>query len=341
MRKVLFILALLTLILPGCSKKEFTVEIQLPADVDRTYTFLYYASDPAKGWLMENVAAVQRGKAKMTGIVSNPCLVYIFGSGRIPQALFYVEKGSKIKIEGRDGNPTDWTISGNPITERLTKWRLDNKSTLASGDAGKINSAVTAHVKANPDDPVSAILLQVYFKSDGFEKDYAKAWKMLKGDAADAKWMELSARSDLLNGVPENKEFPSMVVFKTVGNGCDTIRKGKVPMILYFTKNGLSSHRQDMDSLKKLSREFPDSGLRFIIDVSLEPDSSSRTYTIRRDTIKGGMRAWMPLGVNDETAERMGVKRIPYFIVVDKKGRTAYRGDSPVEASAAFRRAAK
>ena len=43
------------LVMTGCVKNEFKVKFDLPSDIDRTYTLLYYASDPSKGWIEEEV----------------------------------------------------------------------------------------------------------------------------------------------------------------------------------------------------------------------------------------------------------------------------------------------
>ena len=53
--------ALLTLLLGGCVKNEFDVEVSLPERVSGHYSFLYYASDPVKGWFAEEMCGESLG----------------------------------------------------------------------------------------------------------------------------------------------------------------------------------------------------------------------------------------------------------------------------------------
>ena len=53
--------ALLTLLLGMC-QDEFDVEVSLPEKVSGHYSFLYYASDPAKGWFAEEMMMVEKGR---------------------------------------------------------------------------------------------------------------------------------------------------------------------------------------------------------------------------------------------------------------------------------------
>lgn len=96
----------MAVVLTGCVKNEFKVTFKVSADVNRTYTLLYYASDPVKGWVVESVVNLRNGGGEMPGVIINPCLVYLSVSGsQSPQAVFYVERGDEISITGSDPTP--------------------------------------------------------------------------------------------------------------------------------------------------------------------------------------------------------------------------------------------
>ena len=61
---------------------------------------------------------------------------------------------------------------------------------------------------------------------------------------------------------------------------------------------------------------------------------------IRRDSLKGAVRAWQPRGVGEGDMVKMGVTRLPWFIVKDKTAKETYSGDDLKEAVAAFRKVA-
>ncbi len=332
------------LVMTGCVKNEFKVKFDLPSDIDRTYTLLYYASDPSKGWIEEEVVNVIKGKAEVTVQTVNPSIVYVFrAGGKEPQAIFYVERGDRIDIKGENGNPADWNISGNKVTDDITRWRLDNRRLLSDsqrhGDEGKkqLNRSVYDYVTNHPSDAVSAILMLEYFDRRADEQLFRAGWNKLKDDAAEEKWKELISRSDMGGDVAPVDKLPAHIVLKTIATDCDTIVPGRVPMLLYFTKNNVKSHKDDIAELKKLSREFPDSSSRIIADISFEPDSMARLYPVRTDSLRLAVRGWMPLGVSDIQAREMGVGRLPYVIIADAKGAVVYRGDNMEEAAAKFR----
>lgn len=335
---------LVTVSLTGCVKDEFKVSFEVGADINRTYTLLYYASDSKKGWVMESVVGLQKGAGEVLGKTVNPCLVYLFETGvRLPQAIFYVERGDKILISGKGGDPAGWSVTGNKLTEELTEWRLANRSVIEAarkpgGDGvSKLNAAVGRYVAGNPESPVSTLLMLLYFDRRADEALFRKTWSMLKGDATETKWRELVSRSDMYGDVPVGDKMPGRIVLNTIATGCDTIIPGHVPTLLYFTKNSVGTYDQDMDTLRRLTRDFGDSTRRVIAEISFEPDSLARWYSARGDSIRNVVRGWLPLGVSDQQAVAMGVSRVPYVIVLGRNGSVVYRGDDIKTAAWKFR----
>lgn len=326
------------MMLGGCSKPEFNVNINLNANVDQAYTFLYYASDKEKGWLVDNVVNLQHGKGNLQCATVNPTLVFVLTSNGQIGAVFYAEKGDEFEITGKSGNPTEWDIRGNKISEELSKWRLENSAVVMSGNTDKINAAVVKYVDAHRDSEVSLILLTMWYDRRDNEQAFVKQWEKLDKRVLESEISELCGRSDMLLRMEEGKPV-KQIVLNTVATGCDTIRMGKVPVFLYFTSNNIESYRADVDSVRSLSRAYPDSATRIIADINFEPDSAARTYPVRRDSLENCVHGWMPLGVSDHTAQQLGVGRIPYMIVYSKDGREVYRGDVMREAAKAFRSA--
>lgn len=322
--------------LTGCVKNEFEVEFMLSGDVNSTYTLVYYASDSKKGWVVEQVVPVQKGVARMTGVTRNPALVYVMATGnRNLRVAFYAERGDRIKIEGKGSDPASWTITGNHITEELSAWRAAHIKDVNVPNA--LNRGVTDYVTAHPDDPVSALLLLTVYDRRADEDGFVKAWSLLKGDAAEPEWRELVSRADM-TGAEVGYEIPKRIVLNTIETGCDTITPGRVPVLMYFTRNNVDSHKEDIKKIRRLSEETGDSSGRVIAEISFEPDSAARWYGSMRDSLRNVVRGWMPLGVSDAQARKLGVSRVPYVIVLDRRGKAVYRGDD-LEAAAARMRA--
>lgn len=332
--------ALMLLTLASCVKNEFRVEFRLPAGVNESYTMLYYVSDSEKGWLYDQVAVVQQGKCQMKGVTRNPTLIYVFQGAQEPGVVIYAERGDKIEITGDSSSPAAWTVSGNDINATLSTWRAENRTALSARDNKRVNDAVAKYVRANPDDPVSTILLEVYYDRSIDTAGFESLSKTLKGKAADVFWTELMSRSDLIGGFEPLKQTASPLILRTAGNGADTIGFSEQPALLYFSYNNYDARKDDVSKMKQLLKERTDSGKPQIVSVSLENDSSSWRYQARMDSLKGAVVAWMPLSFADPAAVSLGIEKAPCFIVVGKKGKILYRGTSMDDAARKLRETA-
>lgn len=339
-----WIVLLAAVIMTGCGKNEVEVEFSITADRNNTYSMIYYASDKKKGLMIEEMVVLQGGKAIVKCPTVNPTLVYVHEagiSGKFP-LVFYMERGDKIRITGSGSEPLSWNVEGNKISESLSAWRKRIVKTLTGSNSSPaatieaLNKSVAEYVATNPESPVSTILLLIYYDRRADEAGFLDCWARLKGEAKKAEWIRLVPRSDVDPDMNNSGKLPPWVVLKTLDTGCDTVNlKGK-PVLLHFTHRDAANHDEDMRMLRDVS-EYADSSSRVIADISTDADSTFLSRQIRLDSIKGITRAWMPLGVSDIVSRNLGVRRVPYNIVVDASGRVAYRGDDMQKAVSAFR----
>lgn len=328
---ILFLLALL--MLTGCRKNEFELEFSLGADVTRPFRVIYYASDSRKGWFVETAVDVRDGKGNLKGITRNPTLLFFLGENGTPQAFLYAERGDKFTITGKKGNPTEWKIEGNGISERLSEWTIANKDKLR--DSGPTNKAVASYVRQHPDDPVSALLLLVRYDRRANEKEFMKLFSSLKGKAAKPEWAALVSRADFLEGDPQNAKAPASLHLRTP-DGIDTVMLTGRPVMLVFKHNDYNSNQEVLDMLLQATRDWPDSSQRIIADIDFETDSLSRYRGLRYDSISGAIRAWLPLGFSDPMVRSLRIPTLPYVRVSDAKGKVIYSGDDLEQAARKF-----
>lgn len=321
----------------GCRRNEVKVHFELPSSVSDAYKMVYYASDPSKGWYVETVAAVQGGKAEIELPMRNPMIVFIMGAGSIPRCAFYAERGDEIKIKGDSGDPRTWRVTGNKMTEAWTKWRLDNADAFKSGKAEKINAAVSAYVKKNPENPLSTILVLSYYDRSVDEPGFRKTWEMLKGDALQPKWIRMVARADVAEDAPRFREPVDQMIVTSIGNGVDTIKfKGK-PLMIYFWRDEDAGQKEDMEKYRVTAAESGDSSKRIMADISFDPDSSGWVYRTRRDSVRKSVRGWIYKGEVDSVISRLHVPGTPWFVVCDSKGKFLYEGSESAKADSLFR----
>lgn len=338
------LLLLLTVILSSCSKNEFDIKFELTPSADGTYRAIYYASDPKKGWIVENVVNIQQGKAHLTGMVYNPCIVYLCRTSNAAQGLYlYVERGDDFTISGDGSDPTAWHVDGNKLTRQLDEWRAENRDVIVKARSGReadiapLCRAVESFVTSHPDDPAAAIILMAYYDRGYDPGRFSALMKSLRDDAADRKWIDMMARNDMPADEPAIPAIPKSLVFATVATGCDTITPGHLPTLLYFGKASLQPYRDDIAKLRQLSRSSGDSASRIIANVSFEPDSMTRWHSVNVDSLQASVQAWVPLGLSDSQIKQLGVRRIPYLLVIDRKAKAVYSGTDTDRAIETFR----
>ena len=338
------LLLFLTVILSSCSKNEFDIKFELNPSADGTYRAIYYASDPKKGWIVENVVNIQQGKAHLTGMVYNPCIVYLCRTSNAAQGLYlYVERGDDFTISGDGSDPTAWHVDGNKLTRQLDEWRAENRDVIVKARSGReadivpLCRAVESFVTSHPDDPAAAIILMAYYDRGYDPGRFSALMKSLRDDAADRKWIDMMARNDMPADEPAIPAIPKSLVFATVATGCDTITPGHLPTLLYFGKASLQPYRDDIAKLRQLSRSSGDSASRIIANVSFEPDSMTRWHSVNVDSLQASVQAWVPLGLSDSQIKQLGVRRIPYLIVIDRKAKAVYSGTDTDRAIETFR----
>lgn len=338
------LLLFLTVILSSCSKNEFDIKFELTPSADGTYRAIYYASDPKKGWIVENVVNIQQGKAHLTGMVYNPCIVYLCRTSNAAQGLYlYVERGDDFTISGDGSDPAAWHVDGNKLTRQLDEWRAENRDVIVKARSGReadiapLCRAVDSFVSSHPDDPAAAIILMAYYDRGYDPGRFSALMKSLRDDAADRKWIDMMARNDMPADEPAIPAIPKSLVFATVATGCDTITPGHLPTLLYFGKASLQPYRDDIAKLRQLSLSSGDSASRIIANVSFEPDSMTRWHSVNVDSLQASVQAWVPLGLSDSQIKQLGVRRIPYLIVIDRKAKALYSGTDTDRAIETFR----
>lgn len=319
---------LLALLTVGCTKNEIKLSFELGPDVNTPCRVLYYASGKNGGMIRETVAEISGGKGDLALPVRYPTIIYLFSpSQNIPGALIYGERGDKFTVSGSDGDVASWDIKGNKVTEALSEWRLNHSDLLKSANEVQLNKAVAEFVAENADSPAAAIILYYYFHRRGNEKEFnALVAKLSDSIKEDTGLMSALSTADFIGNPSDSYSYPRQIVRHGKDGYADTLNLfdgKKTFMIFRGSKEGEGII--PMDSVKNLIKR--DSGKGIIAEFYMESDSMAWQRYLRKDTVKSMSRLWMPLGTLDSAASLMGVRRVPYYIVTDGKGKELYRGD--------------
>ena len=337
MIKLRFLIPLiLLLVLPGCIKNEMTITFDLPEDVNTSCRIVYYASTKKQGMVREAYVQINAGKGEMKLPQGYPSVMYIFASSsKTPSAIIYAERGDHMIVTGKGSDISAWEIKGNDVTDALSAWRIKNKGIVMGNDVDKLNAAVARYVNDNPNSDSSAIILYVYYIRRGHENEFtALEAKLSKKVLGNKKLMNALSAADLLTGAVEAPKYPHMIVLAGEEGYADTLElgKGSATFLMIRGKNG--SEEVPADSLKSFVAGMNG---KVLAELYADTDSLNWRTHIANDSIAGLKRLWLPLGLADSIAIEMGIKRIPYYIVIDSKGKALYRGDSFIDASIKFK----
>lgn len=340
------IFALLLFFSTGCSKSKFDLEFALNPDVWGNYQITYYASDGKRGQWINTTAPVQSGKFRMEGISRVPVVIVISNSMGGDMAL-YAEPGQTLKITGDDPNPAAWSADGNDVNATLSEWRRSALFLPKDSVAG----AIAGFVGKNTDSPAAALLLLTSFPRYEYPSKFVSLWNSLGKGAKRVEMADISGLADFGPGAPfamnasgnirhdAPRRLVKSLALRRSGGYADTLRfDNSAPAFIWFYMRNDDNHLQMADTLKNLRRVRPDSLSNRLVTVSMDADSVKWNNAVAFDSIPKVLDAWMPLGSADRRAALLGVNETPFFIVIDKKGRQAYRGSDIAKASAQYRK---
>lgn len=345
-------LLIIVCLLPSCTKNEFKIEFNLSTPEPANYLITYYAWDSRRGMWIETTAVLQDGKAIVDGVTRHPTLVYFqsLSSGGNPVPL-YVERGETLKITGESADPYRWKVTGDKISEQWAEWRSANAQALGQGGQSAAKCS-EQYVAAHPDSRLSALILLTEFNRRENPDLFLRLWNSLSDDARDPDMIKMTGTPDLLGMALEVKadgklgystdEKIRALPLRTYDNGFDTLDLYKTKAaILYFSESGSAARTEVIDTLKALSKAYPDSADRIIADIYTESDSTVWLSSTRRDSLTKAVRGWLPRGLADPVAPAVGVPRLPWLIVYSKGAKRQYSGPDLEEAAKAFRKSMK
>lgn len=356
-RTVIIMVSFLILsgLLTGCIKNEFHLIFQLPDTVNSTYRLTYYASNSQGGIQIETAVAIATGKADVKGITRYPTLVTLTtNNADIPAAIFYVERGDKITISGDDANPFNWIIDGNEINKELTDWRLKNKTVIEAASKvrendsdftsrKKLNAVIAKYIESHQESKVSPLLLFSYFDASIQPEEFNRLSMILEKSGASEPFKGNLTRHDIITASTSvsaiNKLRLKDIAIRTQSNTVDTLPLATTsgPSLIYYWRKDDPHHKEFIDTLKTLVKWRSDSASMIIADIGFTSDSLQWASSIRRDSLKGVIRAFSPRGLADSDAMQFGVRSTPWIIVGSGKGKVAYAGSDISEAIHKFR----
>lgn len=331
MRLGVMAVMLAPMLMAACSdSKDFSIAGHVEGLGSQSVTLTYFASGGIKS---ETVMAVD-GHFRIHGETPQPSLgIVSVAPDNDRLAVLVIENGNEITIDGSLADPYSIKVKGNSDAEATAEWVAANAEALRRGDAETINASIAEYVRANRTRRSSTALLTTWFQSDGFETMADSLFSILAPEVR---------RPEMVQGF--NNVLSSYLAWQEAGplnslslyESCDSIVHIN-PMrhsatMLCFVDPDASQRDSIACELRRLTRLYPLRRL-MAVEISMAADSASWRRSIGTDTV-GWARTWTPGSTGASSIRRMGVGRIPFFIVADSTGRVLHRGPSVKSAAA-------
>lgn len=190
---ILSLLGTILLILSSCSSgsdSNFTIKGKLK-NMDAPY-FLSVKEITADSLLVDTIRVDTKGEFSYSGKVDTLSVFsFFFGSGSLTP--IFVDKDSKIEINGDVDHLEQIEIKGGEINDDLSKFRNDNRKQFEAIHKGnltdtknadfEIKAAAREYVKSNPSKIASVVLLDMFFKENVSSETLDELINSLKGVA--------------------------------------------------------------------------------------------------------------------------------------------------------------
>lgn len=312
------------LLLFSCSNPTtFTVEGEIDGGGTQNMRTVYYAN----GGVNLLIVPVEDGKFEFEANLNTPTLVEFFSPNKILMGRAYVEPGDEIKCKLYNNSPYKAQIKGNEVSERWSKFLKDNIEITASANTEKINALVADYINNNKTDILSTILLITEFHTlDNSEK----ASKLLLTIAPEARPQNIIESYEALLDRSYNIKASEKVLAISHYSSTDSL-KTFIPhessyAIIAFSNKDSRNDLDLADSLRLLRNSYHGKRLQ-VIDMSLDTDTTIWKKSIKNDSATW-RQGWVVGGVSALSVERLGIYRLPFFIVADSTGKQLYRGSS-------------
>lgn len=289
---------------------------------------LVYFSD---GSVRTGVTASQEGDFAFEVPATAQSLVEIYDNDYRIMARFVADAGDDISLNINRQNPYLTKVKGNKLAEAWSKFLNDNAEQLRGASKAQRNKTIGDFVRANPDNPLSELLMATEF--DASAEASAEAATLMDMIAPEAKssgfsvgFAEMVAQTGKMG--PEATVEP--IDYKIHGEKKTYDPKEAEVSLIAFT-NQSSGRDSIVGALRRLARHKA-KGKFELMDLNTDVDTFAMRRTVLADSATW-TQGWLPGGVAAKGADRLAIPSQPFFIVVGKDGRQLWRGASITAAS--------
>lgn len=337
----LLIILLLAATIHSCSTDTtYTIHASMAGGKDYT---LRLATVHPDGSVRSDLVASRSGvfEIKEKPTTDNAPEIYILRNNDytfVGAFLAYAEQDINITVDPKD--PWAFRADGSDANKALSDWLKANAGLRNKPEA--LNTAIAAFAKANPSNPLAAVVIANFFDIHATPDAPSQAAAALRSIKPDARPSAISgAFADML---AQTTEATTTIPILTVRNRLDSIvsldpKKHRATLITFANDETVRR-----DSILTLLRRYhpgtAEKATLLAIDYSLASDTLTWHRTVARDTASWH-QVWSGAGPMASGTRNFGITHLPFYIVADSTGTITYRGPSASGADTALRKILK
>ena len=325
MKKLSFILSLVALfLLSSCSEPTtFTVNGEIDGGGTQKMRAIYYADGAANLLGID----VSNGKFKVEGNLTEPSMIEFFSANKKLLGRGYVEPGDELKCKFYKDSPYKAEITGNEVSERWSKFLRDNANTFASNNPEKINNLVKKYINNNKSDILSTLLLLTEFSTPDNEMEAAKLLSLIDPEARPQSLIDsYEALLDRYTNVKASENLAMISYYSSTDSLKTIVPHSTSYSVVAFSNNETRNNGEIADTMRSLRDKYHPRRLQ-VVDISRDTDTLVWKKSIKGDSATW-QQGWVIGAVSAHSIDRLGITRLPFYIVADSTGKQLYRGNS-------------
>ena len=325
MKKLTFIFSLaLMLLLSSCgNSSSFNIEGEIDGGGNQNMRVVYIDNGATN---LLSIKVVD-GKFEFKATASAPTMLEFYTANKTLLGRAYVEPGDNLECVFYKNSPYKAKIKGNEVSERWSTFLNNNIQTIAGGDIEKINALVSKYINENKTDIVSTLLLLTEYINPENE---SKSTLLLSSIAPEARPSSLiesfETMLERVNNIKANERISMTSYYCSNDTLATFVPHNSSYAVITFSNKDTRNDGEIADSMRMFRKKYHKKRLQ-LIDISFDTDTASWKKSIENDSATW-QQGWVVGAASASSIERLGISRLPFFIMADSTGKQIYRGNS-------------
>lgn len=317
---------LLIILLAFFSCKKSSEKVALEGKIEGlTYDTLYlYGTDDIYDKIDTIVA--KNGKFSLTTKVDTLCISMLYINNQTEYPIF-LDKGSKITLEGNATNLNSLKVTGNASNEEMTSFQ-ESIQGIKPEAKEILRKKAKEFISAHPSSLVSLYLIEKYFVREKLKntEELKNVLESLAGNLQDNSYYEKINEYLIAESMErDGRFFPYFNLPNAKGEKISRTSPSltnKYLLINFWASwDGCTANQK---KLRQLHREYKGNKNFAMLGISLDIEKQAWKEAIKRDSL-GWEQVYDRTGLNSDLAKQSGINDLPMNVLLSPEGKVIAR----------------